>query len=123
MIYFRQLTVPPITMTKTSTSIIRASEPMQQFSYRKTVLPNGIRIVSEEIPYVRSISVGVWINVGSRDEHRHKNGISHFLEHMVFKGTERYSAQQIARSLDAGGRYLNDFTTKEQTCFYARILN
>lgn len=96
---------------------------MQQFSYRKTVLPNGIRIVSEEIPYVRSISVGVWINVGSRDEHRHKNGISHFLEHMVFKGTERYSAQQIARSLEGVGGYLNAFTTKEQTCFYARILD
>lgn len=110
-------------MTKTSTSIIRASESMQQFSYRKTVLPNGIRIVSEEIPYVRSISVGVWINVGSRDEHRHKNGISHFLEHMVFKGTERYSAQQIARSLEGVGGYLNAFTTKEQTCFYARILD
>jgi predicted Zn-dependent peptidase len=79
--------------------------------------------VSEEIPYVRSISVGVWINVGSRDEHRHKNGISHFLEHMVFKGTERYSAQQIARSLEGVGGYLNAFTTKEQTCFYARILD
>lgn len=108
---------------KTSARMIRASQSIQQFSYRKTVLPNGIRIVSEEIPYVRSISVGVWINAGSRDEHRHKNGISHFLEHMVFKGTERYSAQQIARSLEGVGGYLDAFTTKEHTCFYARILD
>src|SRR5437016_6607368 len=97
--------------------------PIEESSYRKSVLPNGIRVVSEEIPYVRSVSVGVWINVGSRDEHARKNGISHFLEHMVFKGTERYSARQIATSLEGIGGYLNAFTTKEHTCFYARILD
>ncbi|HLF13570.1 MAG TPA: pitrilysin family protein [Bacteroidota bacterium] len=91
--------------------------------YRKTVLPNGIRIVSEQVSHVRSIAVGVWVDVGSRDEDHSNNGISHFLEHMVFKGTRRYSANQIARSLEAFGGYLNAFTTKEHTCFYARILD
>ena len=91
--------------------------------YQKTVLPNGIRIVTEEIPYVRSVSVGVWIDVGSRDEREETNGISHFLEHMVFKGTRRFTAQGIARSLESVGGYLNAFTTKEHTCFYARILD
>ncbi len=91
--------------------------------YQKTVLPNGIRIVTEEIPYVRSVSVGVWIDVGSRDERESSNGISHFLEHMVFKGTRRFTAQGIARSLESVGGYLNAFTTKEQTCFYARTLD
>jgi predicted Zn-dependent peptidase len=92
-------------------------------SYQKTVLPNGVRIVTEEIPHVRSISVGVWINVGSRDEDEQTNGISHFLEHMVFKGTKNYGMQKIARSLESVGGYLNAFTTKEHTCFYARILD
>ena len=91
--------------------------------YRKTVLPNGIRIVTEQVGHVRSIAVGVWIDVGSRDEDESNNGISHFIEHMVFKGTRHYSAHQIARSLEAVGGYLNAFTTKEHTCFYARILD
>jgi predicted Zn-dependent peptidase len=94
-----------------------------QSNYQKTVLPNGIRIVTEEIPYVRSVSCGVWINVGSRHENEGNNGISHFLEHMVFKGTKRYSTRQIARSLESVGGYLNAFTTKEHTCYYARILD
>lgn len=91
--------------------------------YNKTTLPNGIRVVTEEIPYVRSISVGVWIDVGSRDETEQSNGITHFIEHMVFKGTKRFSNQQIARSLESVGGYLNAFTTKEHTCFYARVLD
>jgi predicted Zn-dependent peptidase len=91
--------------------------------YRKSVLPNGIRVVTEQVVHVRSIAVGVWVDVGSRDEDSSNNGISHFLEHMVFKGTRRYSANQIARSLEAVGGYLNAFTTKEHTCFYARILD
>jgi predicted Zn-dependent peptidase len=91
--------------------------------YQKTVLPNGIRVVSEAIPYVRSVSIGVWANVGSRDESPSENGISHFLEHMVFKGTHKRSMRDIARSLESLGGYLNAFTTKEQTCFYARVLD
>ncbi len=98
--------------------------PVQSPSvYSKTVLPNGIRIVSERVTHVRSIAIGAWIDVGSRDEDESNNGITHFLEHMVFKGTRRYSANQIARSLEAVGGYLNAFTTKEQTCFYARVLD
>lgn len=101
------------------------SEPNVPFAplYRKTVLPNGIRIVTEQVGHVRSIAVGVWLEVGSRDEDAANNGISHFLEHMVFKGTRNYSANRIARSLEAVGGYLNAFTTKEHTCFYARILD
>jgi predicted Zn-dependent peptidase len=91
--------------------------------YQKTVLENGIRVVSEYIPTVRSVSVGLWVDVGSRYETSKKNGISHFLEHMVFKGTRRRSMRQIAQSVESIGGYLNAFTTKEHTCFYARVLD
>lgn len=94
-----------------------------QTLYSKTTLENGMRIVTERIPYVRSVSIGVWANVGSRDEGPSENGISHFLEHMVFKGTKNRSVREIARSLESVGGYLNAFTTKEQTCFYARTLD
>jgi predicted Zn-dependent peptidase len=91
--------------------------------FRKTVLPSGLRIVAERIPHVRSVSFGVWVDVGSRDEKPEKNGISHFIEHMVFKGTETRSAQQIAQSLESVGGHLNAFTSREQTCYYAKILD
>lgn len=94
-----------------------------QSRYAITRLSNGLRVVSEEIPHVRSVSVGVWINTGSRDESESINGISHFVEHMVFKGTGRYSSRAIARSLESVGGYLNAFTTKEHTCYYARVLD
>jgi len=110
-------------MYKRSPETASDSQSSLHSQYQKTVLPNGIRIVTEEIPYVRSVSVGVWVDAGSRDEQESTNGISHFLEHMVFKGTRRFSAQQIAQSLESVGGYLNAFTTKEQTCFYARILD
>ena len=92
-------------------------------TYQKSVLSNGIRIVSEEISHVKSVSIGVWIDTGSQNETELTNGISHFLEHMVFKGTEHRSPQQIARSLESVGGYLNAFTTKEHTCYYARVLD
>lgn len=92
-------------------------------TYRKTVLDNGVRIVSEEIPFVRSVSVGLWVDTGSRDESASLNGISHFVEHMVFKGTEQRSIAEIARSLESVGGYLNAFTGKEHTCYYARVLD
>src|SRR5215470_16848939 len=98
----------------------RSQEPS---NYRKSVLPNGLRIVSERIPYVHSIAVGVWVDVGSRDEDETNNGISHFIEHMAFKGTKHYNLRQIARSLESVGGYLNAFTSKEHTCFYARALD
>ncbi len=91
--------------------------------YKKTVLPCGVRVVTEELPGVRSIAIGVWINVGSRDERPEENGLSHFIEHMVFKGTHKRSAAKIAHELESVGGSLNAFTSREQTCYYARILD
>ncbi len=91
--------------------------------YRKTTLENGIRVVTEQLPHVRSVSLGVWADVGSRDETPERNGLSHFLEHMVFKGTRNRNVREIAQSLESLGGYLNAFTTKEHTCFYARVLD
>lgn len=91
--------------------------------YRKTVLPSGVRVVTEEIPHVRSVSVGFWVETGSRNETRAQNGISHFIEHMVFKGTKKRSVKEIAQSLESVGGYLNAFTSKEHTCYYARALD
>jgi predicted Zn-dependent peptidase len=97
--------------------------PSERSRYRKTVLDNGLRVVSEQIPHVRSVSIGIWADVGSRDESPKENGISHFLEHMVFKGTRNRSVRDIAQSLESLGGYLNAFTTKEHTCFYGRVLD
>ena len=94
-----------------------------QATYRKTTLPNNIRVVSEEIPHVRSVSVGIWVDVGSRDESNETNGISHLIEHMAFKGTKKRSVREIARSIESVGGYLNAFTSKEHTCYYARVLD
>ncbi|HEX3028656.1 MAG TPA: pitrilysin family protein [Clostridia bacterium] len=91
--------------------------------YKKTVLKNGLRIVSEKIPHVRSVSVGIWIGTGSRDENLENNGISHFIEHMMFKGTEKRSAKDIAESIDNIGGQLNAFTGKECTCYYTKTLD
>jgi predicted Zn-dependent peptidase len=96
---------------------------MIQSNYKKTVLPNDLTIVTEQIPFVRSVAVGVWIKAGTRQESGEINGIAHLLEHMIFKGTERRSAREIARSLESIGGYLNAFTSKEQTCYYAEILD
>ncbi len=91
--------------------------------YRKTVLDGGIRVVTEKIPSVRSVSVGAWVETGSRDESDQNAGICHFIEHMVFKGTKKRRMHQIAERLESVGGYLNAFTTKEHTCFYARALD
>ncbi len=90
--------------------------------YRKTVLDNGIKVVTENLPYFPTVSLGVWWQTGSRDEEETTSGISHFIEHMLFKGTERRTAQDIAREIDAVGGVLNAFTGKEYTCLYARVL-
>ncbi len=87
-----------------------------------TELPNGIKIISEKISYVKSFSLGFWFNVGSRDETSENSGISHFLEHMFFKGTRKRSAKKIAEDIESLGGYLNAFTSKEHTCFYGRGL-
>ena len=92
-------------------------------SYRKTVLNNGLRVVTEKIPSVRSITLGIWIDVGSRNESKDINGVSHLIEHMLFKGTKNRSSKEIASSLESIGGSLNAFTSKEQTCYIARILD
>ena len=91
--------------------------------FTKTVLDNGIRILSEEMPSTRSVSLGIWVENGSRHELRHQNGISHFIEHLLFKGTEQRSAARIAEEMDTVGGVLNAFTAKEYTCYYAKVLD
>ena len=90
---------------------------------RKTVLPNGLLVLTESMPHVRSVSMGAWIGSGSRDEAAEVNGISHFVEHMVFKGTTSRSAQQIAREVDTIGGNLDAFTGKEMVCFNIKVLD
>ena len=90
---------------------------------RKTVHPSGLRIVTEEIPNVRSTAFGIWVNVGSRDESPKVAGASHFLEHLLFKGTKSRSALDISAAIEAVGGEMNAFTSKEYTCFYARTID
>ena len=85
--------------------------------YHKTILEGGIRVITEEIPYFKSVSMGVWVITGSRDEPSEENGISHFIEHLLFKGTERRTAFDIAKEIDSVGGALNAFTGREYTCF------
>lgn len=84
---------------------------------------NGVRIVSEHIPHVRSVSVGIWVGAGSRFEEPKENGITHFIEHMLFKGTKTRSAREIAEEFDRIGGEVNAFTSKENTCYYAKVLD
>ncbi len=91
--------------------------------FKKHTLKNGVRIVCEKIPYVRSVSIGIWVKTGSRNENLKNNGISHFIEHMLFKGTEKRTAKEIAESIDNVGGQLNAFTGKECTCYYAKTLD
>jgi predicted Zn-dependent peptidase len=92
-------------------------------AFEKTTLPNGVRVVTETIPSMRSVAVGVWVSTGSRDEAAAQAGICHFIEHMVFKGTTSRRMHQIAQRLESVGGYLNAFTGKEDTCYYARVLD
>ena len=91
--------------------------------YRKSVLPNGIRILTERMPHVRSVAVGVWVETGSRHETEARGGVSHLIEHLVFKGTATRSAEAIARTMDSVGGQMDAFTTKEHTCFYVQVLD
>jgi predicted Zn-dependent peptidase len=90
---------------------------------KRTVLPSGLRVLSQSVPGFRSVTFGVWVGVGSRDEPVHLSGATHFLEHLLFKGTERRDAMEISASLDAVGGEMNAFTGKEYTCYYARVLD
>jgi len=91
--------------------------------YRKSVLPNGIRVVTERMEHVRSVAVGVWVETGSRHEAEDRGGVSHLIEHLVFKGTATRSAADIARAMDSVGGQMDAFTAKEHTCFYVQVLD
>lgn len=91
--------------------------------HRKTIFDNGVRVLSETLPHTRSVSLGIWLQVGSRHERKSINGISHFIEHMIFKGTPRRSTLDIAMELDVIGGLSNAFTGKENTCIHSRVLD
>src|SRR6266700_3314486 len=90
---------------------------------RRTVLPGGLRVVTESLPSVRSVALGIWVGVGSRDEDEAHAGATHYLEHLLFKGTRRRTALEISSEMDAVGGEMNAFTAKEYTCYYARVLD
>ena len=89
--------------------------------FDQITLPNGLRVVGEKLDHVRSCNVGIWVKVGSMNETADENGMSHFIEHMVFKGTKTRSARDIAEEMDMVGGQLNAFTSKECTCYYAKV--
>ena len=89
----------------------------------KHQLSNGLRVLVEKMPTLRSVSFGIWVKIGSRNESIVQNGISHFIEHMLFKGTDKYTAKDIAEVFDGIGGNVNAFTTKEYTCYYAKVLD
>ena len=91
--------------------------------YRKTTLPSGVRVITESMPAFRSASLGIWADVGSAAEVPERRGISHLVEHMLFKGTQRRTARQIAEEMDGVGGNLNAFTDKESTCYYAKVMD
>ena len=91
--------------------------------YRKSTLSSGVRVITEAMPYVRSASLGIWADVGSAAERPQQRGISHLVEHMLFKGTDRRTAREIAETMDAVGGNLNAFTDKEATCYYAKVID
>jgi predicted Zn-dependent peptidase len=98
-----------------------SSSPVRDIEF--TTLPNGVRVITEAMPHVRSVSVGIWIGTGSRRETPEQNGLSHFIEHMLFKGTTHRSAEDIARSVDSIGGNLDAFTAKELVCFNTKVLD
>jgi len=102
---------------------MRTQTKTLQDGVRRTVLPSGLRIVTEAIPTTRSASLGVWVGIGSRDETPAMSGASHFLEHLLFKGTHKRTALDISADIEAVGGETNAFTTKEYTCYYARVLD
>ncbi|WP_446226497.1 M16 family metallopeptidase [Nocardia sp. IBHARD005] len=114
-----RVTEPKLTESSTES----ADDVSTDGGVRRTVLPGGLRVVTEHVPGVRSASVGVWVGVGSRDEGPTVAGAAHFLEHLLFKATPTRTALDIAQSMDAVGGELNAFTAKEQTCYYAHVID
>lgn len=113
--YIPTIDAPPVSATPISNGMER--------DIRTTTLSNGIKVITETMPHVRSVSVGVWVGSGSRRETPEQNGVSHFIEHMLFKGTATRSAEDIARSVDSIGGNLDAFTAKEMTCFNTKVLD
>ena len=91
--------------------------------YKIHTLSNGLTIIGEEIPYLKSITLGIWVNAGSRIEEENNAGISHFIEHMLFKGTKNRTSKELASTIDNLGGQINAFTSKECTCFYVKLLD
>jgi predicted Zn-dependent peptidase len=104
----------------TTQTLLRAADGA---TVERTVLSGGLRVVTESVPSMRSVSFGIWVGVGSRDEKPSLAGATHYLEHLLFKGTKRRSALEIAAAMDAVGGEMNAFTAKEYTCYYARVLD
>src|SRR5437763_12585042 len=98
-----------------------ATEPT--YGVRRTILPGGVRVVTESLPAVRSVALGIWVGVGSRDEDLSHAGATHYLEHLLFKGTSKRTALEISAEMDTAGGEMNAFTAKEYTCYYARALD
>ena len=113
---------PNETLRMAGTASVMTRRPLGS-TVRRTLLPNGLRVITEAVPAMRSVSFGVWVAVGSRDETMAQSGVSHFLEHLLFKGTNRRSAMDISSAIEAVGGETNAFTTKEYTCYYARVLD
>src|ERR1700689_4774638 len=110
-----------VVLAENPAPITPSSSPARDI--RKTPLPNGLLVLTERMSHLRSVSMGVWIDSGSRDETAERNGISHFIEHMVFKGTTTRSASQLAREVDSIGGNLDAFTGKETVCFNIKVLD
>src|SRR5450756_1945072 len=107
----------------TERTVGSAGNTADSSTVRRTVLPGGLRVVTEFLPAVRSVALGIWVGVGSRDEDETHVGATHYLEHLLFKGTRKRTALDISAEMDAVGGELNAFTAKEYTCYYARVLD
>jgi predicted Zn-dependent peptidase len=110
-------------LTEVITPGVAGVSPAAPGGVSRALLPGGLRVLTEAVPGVRSVSLGIWVGIGSRDEAPAEAGAAHYLEHLLFKGTRRRSAAQIAEAFDAVGGELNAFTAKEHTCFYAHVLD
>jgi predicted Zn-dependent peptidase len=117
-----RLSVPQKVGSTRTLETVRDDDGQVTSRVRRTVLPGGLRVITEQMAGVRSASIGVWAGVGSRDETPAQHGCSHFLEHLLFRGTRSRSAMDISVALDSVGGEFNAFTAKEYTCFHARVL-
>lgn len=106
--------------TRSSSVAVKVQHQSLSEPFREK-LSNGVTVIGEEIPFVESVAIGVWVNIGSRDEKKEENGITHLIEHMVFKGTANFTAEEIVETVESRGGYINAFTTKEFSCYYAKV--